>query len=63
MGDNKLRLALQTLYVVGTWTNDNSFELRRIKFTSDEGFNSIVAGKDFLLLVSGSGKVLIFVTI
>lgn len=58
--ENKMRLALQSLYVVGTWQNDDNFELRQIPFTSDEGFLSILAGKDFLLLISASGKVSIF---
>lgn len=50
-------MALQTLYVVGVWNNDEVAEFRQVQFTSDEACNSIVAGKDFMLLVSTTGKV------
>lgn len=56
-GENRLRLALQSLYVVGVSLNDENSELRQVNFAADEGFSSIVAGKEFMLMVSASGKV------
>jgi hypothetical protein len=54
-----LRLALQSLYIVGASINDENTDLRQINFNADEGFTSIVAGKEFMLMVSSSGKVLL----
>lgn len=59
-GECRLRLALQSLYVVGASTNDESTDLRQINFPADEGLVSIIAGKEFLLMVSTTGKVLPF---
>lgn len=56
-GESRLRLALQSLYVVGASLNDENLELRQISFAADEGFTSIVAGKEFMLMISASGKV------
>ncbi|KAK4016037.1 hypothetical protein OUZ56_031000 [Daphnia magna] len=56
-GECRLRLALQSLYVVGASTNDESTDLRQINFPADEGLVSIIAGKEFLLMVSTTGKV------
>ncbi len=53
-----MRLALQSLYIVGASINDENTDLRQINFNADEGFTSIVAGKEFMLMVSSSGKVL-----
>ena len=39
--------------------NEENTDLRQIHFTADEGFNSIIAGKEFMLMVSASGKVII----
>jgi len=44
--------------MVGASINDENTELRQINFNADEGFTSIVAGKEFMLMVSSSGKVL-----
>lgn len=57
-GESRLRLALQSLYVVGASASDENTDLRQITFPADEGVVSIVAGKEFLLMVSASGKVL-----
>lgn len=54
----RLRLALQNLYVVGTMLSDEISSLRQLHFNTDDGFNSIVAGKDFILMTSESGKVI-----
>ncbi|XP_046440285.1 E3 ubiquitin-protein ligase MYCBP2-like isoform X2 [Daphnia pulex] len=56
-GESRLRLALQSLYIVGASINDENTDLRQINFNADEGFTSIVAGKEFMLMVSSSGKV------
>ncbi len=58
-----MRLALQSLYIVGASINDENTDLRQINFNADEGFTSIVAGKEFMLMVSSSGKVLIHLVI
>ena len=58
-GESRLRLALQSLYMVGISMNEENTDLRQIHFTADEGFNSIIAGKEFMLMVSASGKVII----
>ncbi len=52
-----MRLALQSLYMVGVSINDENTDLRQIHFSADEGFSSIMAGKEFMLMVSASGKV------
>ena len=52
-----MRLALQSLYIVGASINDGNTELRQIHFNADEGFSSILAGKEFMLMISSSGKV------
>lgn len=52
-----MRLALQSLYIVGASINDENTELRQIHFNADEGFTSILAGKEFMLMISSSGKV------
>ena len=53
-----LRLALESLYVVGNSVNEESgAALRQLHFNADEGFSGIVAGKEFTLMTSSSGKV------
>lgn len=54
----RLRLALQSLYVIGTVLGDESTCLRQIRFDTDDGFTGIVAGKEYLLMTSASGKVI-----
>ena len=54
-----LRLALESLYVVGNSVSEESGALRQLHFNADEGFLGIVAGKEFTLMTSSSGKVLL----
>ena len=55
--ENRLKLALQSLYVVGPSFCDANSELRQLPFNADDGFCDIAAGKEFLLMTTASGKV------
>lgn len=54
-GECRLRLALQNLYSLGHADQDSS--LRLLNVGSEDGIVSAVAGKDFHLVTSPSGKV------
>lgn len=42
---------------MGVSACDESTDFRQIQFNVEEGFSTIVAGKEFVLLVSSTGKV------
>ena len=54
----RLRLALQSLYVIGTVLSEENARLRQMRFDTNDGFTGIVAGKEYLLMTSASGKVI-----
>lgn len=56
----RLRLALQSLYVFGTSLFEDKTDMRQIGFNSEDGFSEIAAGKEFIIMISASGKVICF---